>query len=468
MDFEKVFAGNTQSEQRKFIMKVLQYLRPHYSRVVVPCCGQFALVKCAIMAGYPRESIIASDISFFSSLLGYLYTGIPISRLPFKMLDEDLRAHYDSLMDDNLRVAFLMFIIKQRQLRPNVFYEKRYLDELVATSEQNVTLLASRLDAIRQTYAGITYRIEDLRASQSYNDPHTIILLNPPAFSKGYSRMFDLSGLIDYQVSVQEWSMSKEYDALYDSLKSMDSLAFLYRYKEASKIPPDALCFAKEYNPKRYDYWLCTKPQALQGFNYRNMVKMRPLHKTRPIHKARVFSDSDEITPTSKITFVKTTEEHALYYRDLFAHKLGDVKAEMYLLTLIDGKIFAVTGYALRKVFTMKEEYAGEVFGFNAPHSRYTNLNRLLMLLITCTEFNHVLSSFMMRKNRFYTMRGLKTTCLAKYRKVKINNGILKIYGKEKMPNDMYKIKYQTDWHDRTFSDCVRIYLEELNGTPKP
>lgn len=462
MDFEKVFAGNTQSDQRKYIASTLRFLAARgYTHVVVPCCGQFALVKCALAAGIPAASIIASDISFFSSLLGYLYSGKPVSDLPFSILQEDLRVRYEEFTDDNQRVAFLMFVIKQRQLRPNVFYEKRYMDELAVTARRNIMALAARLDRIRHTYEGITYRIEDLRAVEAYNDPQTVILMNPPAFSKGYARMFDLSGLIEFHVPVQEWSMSKEYSSLHDSLKAMDALAFLYRYKEASKIPSGALVFAKEYSTKRYDFWLCTKPEVLADFSYRALVKMRPLHKAHPIHKARVFTDTDVLTPSSRITFLKTTEEHALYYRDLFAHKLGDVKAELYLLTFIDGKVFAVTGYALRKVFTMQEEHVGEVFGFNAPHATYRNMNRLLMLLITCRQFESVIKRFMMRKNRFYTLRGLKTTCLAKYRKVKINNGILTIYGREKMPNDMYKIKYQTEWYERTFADCVKIYLEE-------
>jgi hypothetical protein len=465
MDFEKIFLGNTQSDQRKFIAKALMHLRPRYNRVIVPCCGQFALVKCALQAGFPSSSFIASDVSFFSSLLGYFYTGRPLSELPFTFLIDEIRTRYDELSDDAHRAAFLLLLIKRRQLRQNIFFEKRYLDAMERSVSKNLNALAAQLNHHREVYDGITYHIEGLRTVTQYNDPETIILMNPPAFAKGYSRMFDLTKIINYRVPCEEWSMSKEYYTLHASLLSLDSLAFLYRYKEARNLPTDEIVFAKEYSEKRYDYWLCTKPAALAGFPSLNLIKRRGFHRAKPIAGMRIFTASDELTPQSRITFQQTTEEHALYYRDLFAHKLGDVKAEMYILTCIDHKVFAVTGYALRKIFTMQEQHIGEVFGFNAPHPLYRNINRLLMMLITCRDFERTMQSLMMRKNRFYIVRGLKTTCLAKYRKVKLNNGILEIYNREKLPNDMYRIQYQTEWHDRTYADCVKIYLEELNGS---
>jgi len=328
MDFEKIFLGNTQSDQRKFIAKALVFLRPRFDRVVVPCCGQFALVKCALQAGFPASSIVASDVSLFSSILGYFYTDRPLSDLPFSILLDELRTRYDSYLTDAQKAAFLLFLIKQRQLRPHIFFEKRYLEALLAASPQVLDLLASQLIHHREVYSGIAYRIEDLRAVTQYNDPGTVILMNPPAFAKGYARMFDLSGVIDYRVPVEEWSMGKEYNELHANLCALASLAFLYRYKEARELPSSEVVFAKEYSEKRYDYWLCTKPEQLAEFPSLRLVKRRPLHQSRPLAGARVFSDSDTLRPESRITFIKTTEEHALYYRDLFAHKLGDVRAE--------------------------------------------------------------------------------------------------------------------------------------------
>jgi len=65
-------------------------------------------------------------------------------------------------------------------------------------------------------------------------------------------------------------------------------------------------------------------------------------------------------------------------------------------------------------------------------------------------------------------MTGLKTTRLSKYRKVKLNNGLLNIILREKMPNDMYRLIYETDFYDRTFKECLELYLEEQETKEEP
>jgi len=68
-------------------------------------------------------------------------------------------------------------------------------------------------------------------------------------------------------------------------------------------------------------------------------------------------------------------------------------------------------------------------------------------------------------------MKGLKTTCLSKYRKVKLNNGILPVTFREKLKKgqfaDMYRIVYQVDWYDRTYADCINLYLKEQERKAK-
>jgi len=39
-----------------------------------------------------------------------------------------------------------------------------------------------------------------------------------------------------------------------------------------------------------------------------------------------------------------------------------------------------------------------------------------------------------------------------------------KVRDREKMPNGMYKIVYVTDFYDRSYGDCVRIFLNELEA----
>ena len=221
--------------------------------------------------------------------------------------------------------------------------------------------------------------------------------------------------------------------------------------------------FAKEYSPERYDYWIITKPEVLEGFDKTKGIAHKTTKALNNYKNIKIFTEDDEITNESVVKFVKIDEQTALYYRDLWAHRLGTVKSESYYLVTLDDKAFSVVGFHSSAMLRLETDKVFEVFGFTAPHSKYPNLNRLLMFLITCEAVRPVLASSISRINRVYTFNGLKTTCLAKYRDVKLNKGILKRLSREKMPNGMYKIQYETDFHKRSFADCIKLYLEELD-----
>ena len=233
---------------------------------------------------------------------------------------------------------------------------------------------------------------------------------------------------------------------LYAKLKKEEFCAVVFRQNSVKGFPSEDVYFVKENSKMKFDYWLITK-----NLGQKRMICQKKGSKYKPVRNLKIFSDDDEITPESKIQFVKTTAEHALYYRDLFCHKLGDTKSEMYFLGLIDGKLFATCGFHMSDLFKLKTDKIFETYGFCPPTTKYKNLNKLFMLAIYCQEFRNVVVSNASVRNRIYDLNGLRTTCLSKYRDVKINNGILKIYKTEKLPNDLYKTTSECEFHPWDF-----------------
>lgn len=179
------------------------------------------------------------------------------------------------------------------------------------------------------------------------------------------------------------------------------------------------------------------------------------------------FLPGDDIRHDSDVRVVPTSESHALYYRDLFAHKLGTTRAESYYLILLDGKVFGTFGVAMSRVYRMVEDYYSEVYGFTAYVEKFPRSGRLLMMIITSNEMKRVLMS-QTKANRVYKLSGMKTVCLSKYRNSKSNNGIVRTERREKLPNGMYKIHYIAEFRKDTFKDCLDRFLTEekefING----
>ncbi len=455
---ENIFLGHTPREQRNYIILVLSYLSNRYHKVIIPAVGQFTLAKCAIEAGYKPENIYTSDISLFSTLLGFLLEGKPILNIPFS-LNEAFKEDFNSFNSDEERVAFLFWLMKLAQLEKVKYRPMLYRDLLENRNKYMQTLL-SEVNTFKQIYSGIHYEIEDLRKVVFNQDDDSVVIVNPPVISKGYTKMFDFGDYIQFNPTIEEFNFRKEYIPLFEESKKLSYPVIWYRYRDVKGIDKNNIIYAKEYDVNKVDYWLINKPEVLDGFPYKNFVASFKRKNLRP-YSAPLFSQNDEIKPDSEIKFVQVPEEVALYYRDLFAHKLGTTKAEVYYLMLIDGKVYSVVGFMVGGCLKLKTDKAYENFGFSVANYKYPHENRLLMLMITSKDMQKVFHDTISSKNRIYTINGIKTTCLSTKRSIKTHRGILNRVFREKLPNGFYRIQAETNWHDRTFQETLRQFLKE-------
>lgn len=470
----KVFLGFTPSEQRKFIVAILSHVREKYDKVYVPCAGQFTLVKSAISAGYDPAQVYASDVSLFSSLLGYYYAGKPLSELPFS-IENDYKEIYENWSTDAERIAYIFILIKIKQLREEIIYEAQHREDLLANMVTHVQKMAKVIANAAPYYRGLNYEIADIRDVLNCDDPRAIILCNPPAYAGGYEKMFRLDGIAEWNAKIAQFNYNKEAWGMYCRAKERQSHIIWYKGKDLyfvngkqkERVPSKDIIFCKEYSLLRNDYWLSTKPAELKDCPATYSVIMTKHVEAKPFKNAKLISNEDlPLTRDTKVEFVTVSPQNALYYRDLFAHKLGTVKAEIHRLCLLNGKVFGVCGFHLEKLRGFKSNYIFETYGFNMPLSGDSTIHRVLMLFLTCRDFEKTIGTFSGR-TRTFTAKGIRTTCLSKYRKVKSNNGLFEITFRERMPNGMYKIQYQTDWHEMTFADCITRYYEEKNGIKK-
>ena len=479
---DKVFLGVTPPEQRKFIIAALRHLREKgFDRMVVVAAGQFTLPKCAIEAGFPAKSIETSDISVFSSMLGCLYSGRPMGSLGFEIAEsvsvgsrqEAVRECCEALDDDFKKASYLLWLIKLKQLRTHLYYERVVHDELLANRERYLAGLEDVLRKAAATYQGMSYEVADLRdvIARPHTDK-TILLVNPPAYKGGYNKMFGpIEQIVRWDPGIAQFDMKEEYLRLYAQTKQYPFPTFWGKFGYSLDGLGADCVFAKRYKKDRFDFWLLTKPELLDGLDIKGTIAWTNDKELKPHKNLRIWGPDDELHPESTVRFVTVEMPQALYYRELWAHRLGVTKSERYYLILIDGKVFGTVGFHASNLLRLKSDKIEETFGFSAPSRRYPNINRLLMYLITCRDMGAVLRRDLSKANRFYTLTGLKTTCLAKYRHVKLNSGLLKLVSREKESNELYKIRYECEFRDQSFQEALRAYLEEFKakyGASKP
>ena len=103
------------------------------------------------------------------------------------------------------------------------------------------------------------------------------------------------------------------------------------------------------------------------------------------IRKLAIYDDH-EITPASKFRVILVGLPTALYYRDLFVHRLGATTADRGSLLLVDGQVMTAFGIFIQDFLQFRTRHLLEMFGITRSSRRYRRLGKLFMLLLTSGE----------------------------------------------------------------------------------
>ncbi|HOI37201.1 MAG TPA: hypothetical protein PLF11_07430 [Bacillota bacterium] len=465
LQVDKIFLGHTAAKQRAYLRHALTRFREGgCERVVIPCCGQFSLAFVAVEAGYRPSQVCCSDISLFSGLIGHLCSGVPIEALGFTLAPE-YQEGYDQRATEIDRAAYLFWLMKVAQLQESknpVLRETR--DYFTLHQGKVIERVRGHLEAILGKLSGIRYMTADVRdVLRDSRDPQEIVLVNPPVYEKGYEKQFDFHGSIVYSAGVEEFSWKKEYLKLFDANRENPAPMLWLRVHHAKEADPENIVFAQEFNFKKSEFWLINNPAYVEKFGLDRSIDARGMKRTKPL-RAKVLPADYEICPDTQVSMKMVKRDVAMYYRDLFAHKMGQTAAEWDVVMLLDGMVFGVFGLHTRDLRILRSDIMYEVYGFNRPLAKYPNANRLLMLCITTKRFRDWAMRLIFPRNRLAVCNRFKTTCFSKYRTVKLNHGILNRISREKLENGNYKTVWETEWRDQSYAECVRQYLNEVKG----
>ncbi len=473
-------------------MLVIRHLldNHNFNRLVVPCAGLFSQMKGAFQAGIKPEQVEASDFSFFTSMLGFLYSGKPLEKLGYEILDPVVEREHDQCEDDFERCAVMMLHLKLRQFKATQFHQRRFINYYLENKEMVLREIVTSLKNNHLIYGGIDYEMADLREilSREY-DEQTLVFINPPSYSGGYTVMFPIEDMVRLEYLVEEFDYDSEFPEEYwkSKEKKWTGLWTAFGYKAddsrytTDTIPAEDFVFAEE-RPNLHlhtEYMTITKPELLKTFPHKSMVWARQDQFMEKVKQYKTVPIDFVLKETTKISIKFINRESALYYRSLWAHKLGNSNADDFGMICLDNYAFAVYGFNyadMRRFRLGVKDDLHLLFGFNPKINGYPRLNRLVMRIMTCREFKNIILNGPLRTNRLFNVGGVKTTCYSKYRKVKLNSGIFKVYAREKVKEGQahqntnirtgYKISYRTDFNKLDFKEVLKNALDsgELVG----
>lgn len=191
-----LFAGILRAPMRAYLHRILSGARTHdYTRIVEPAAGPFTACQLAAAAGYSTDQLEASDVSFFSAVLGRAINGLPLDDLEIQATGVEF--------DTSDPAAALWALVYLRSVNKTTgaprgggwYYWRDLQVDLVRRRDEHLAAINKTIGAARKL-AGFKYSDRDMfeHIEATRDDPNAVLVLYPPTYRGGYEKIEETGG----------------------------------------------------------------------------------------------------------------------------------------------------------------------------------------------------------------------------------------------------------------------------------
>ena len=457
-----LFKGISRRPSREYTRQALLRYQP--KRVVTPCVGSFSLAAVAATVIAPGK-IWASDVTLYSLAIGsavagrdfrveLLDTAGDVGEAIRPYLGGDVLTKAAAVLCGLRAVQFsgakakIHLLQKQRELL-------RRLDIYVPETKAHLQALAGQL-------SGLQYESRDLWEvlSEYKGDEQCSILLSPPRYTGGYTKMFEgIDTVFDWDNPSIAQFREEQHGELMEYLADAKAQVLMY-YAGGHTDPslewgsPWNACFADKpsLSSNQALNWIVTnKPTG------GNIAINRWALASKP-QRYKLFDG--QVTAESHVRAMPTTRATADYYRDLFIHKINSAYSVTYALLMLDGAVWGVTGLLTKDYKRGRNDHMIVVFAFTVPHS-HPRLHKLTLLTVVSSWFYDDVfgaSDWYQSRGRPGTVHTLMKT---PYPESKTARGILTLDWRNRLPDGSYELHYSTELQVRSQRETVKLWLQK-------
>ena len=199
MDPGAMFLGCLNGVEQKFLIELIKNARQSgYTRFVEPCAGTFAMSNLGVQSGLRAEQIETSDVNMMTSVMGYAITSQSLA---------PLEIHAQGFSDEELldpAVALYAQIYLRTSKNAGNEYFHNILRDLKDRRDEHIESIRRQLEVAKNLLGGMSYRPLDMweHLKEVKDDPHTIIIANPPTYFAGYEKFYDTQGKMTWKEPV--------------------------------------------------------------------------------------------------------------------------------------------------------------------------------------------------------------------------------------------------------------------------
>lgn len=452
------FIGVVAPQQQKFLKILLENARKSgYTRFVEPCAGTFAMSHLAIQSGYKPENIETSDVSMFSSIMGYAVMGKSIDTLGIKA-----EGFSTEEMADPATALFAQIYLRTVKKAGNEYYFN-LMKDLEYRREEHIQNIQKQIDEAKAMLHGMNYRALDMNEhfKECFEDPSCIVIANVPTYTAGYEKFFDTGGKMSWnEPNYTIFDPKTGKKDLFEKMKDAKCLFLCYEESPPGETAGSPIFARYGVRDGINTYVTTNKPEEAVMFARGKKITRPNGEKIEPL-KCSILPRDYEITEKCKVEVIKVQAANAQYYRKLWTHNFTGSAAQINLALMIDGKIAGVFG--LDKSALTIGVHGGEtedvmflMYGMSVPHIKF-RIPRLMTMLAQdkCVIYPHC-TDLEIKK-----VKGLRTAQMTRYPESKSMRGLMKLVKRNPDKKMGYHLVYQSELFDRTLRQTLVEWLRK-------
>lgn len=433
-----LFVGPTKQQERQFLYSVFQKLRGKYERYVEPSVGSFVMAQVARAAGYAPSSMEFSDVTLFSSVLGYLCSGRDLAELDVKVEGTTLGLSGVPI-EDAAMILYMQARIRFEQKSEHDYWHE-YLRDMSTGAERHIATLTYQLKRLTERFRGCWYEPMDIMDHiERAKDGHCVIYAAPPSYGGGYEKFYDTQGRLTWrEPKYGMFDPDEGVGNLLGMTAQSNALLLILEERltgEASSSP----IYARQMAPGRSTYVISNRPEEVLDLTGIQAID-RGGWKAEPL-QVPIIPYDHEITTKSKVEVKPIPGVNALYYRDLWMHKIDYKPAHNEFAVFVDNYLAGIAGYDTRSVnMTFAEKWSDALiltYAVGAPHA----LRRLTRLVTMLALSKEVVRAVVPPWAAVQAKR-VMTTAFTKYPESKGLRGIMKLDERQKDNQYGYRLIY--------------------------
>ncbi len=449
-----LFLSTWDQAERDYMLAVSSALRRRgdFHTVIEPCAGAYVMPRVHRMAGWPAESMEMSDVCLFTSVLGCVCSGTPLSSLEVRV-DGELLPLTGSVVDDGAIVLYEQLRLRMAA-KPKVAYWNEMRRDIDLRRDAYVEQVRSRLAENAETFRGSRYSVEDMwRHMRRYaDDPGVVISINPPTYKGGFERFYDTKGRLtwaepEYEVfdaAVHQYEIAEE-------ARGWKALLLCQQQCEPGRAAGHVVHARDLSRGQIVVVWTNRPDDVTEAAGVSAVTRVMGETSTKP--DMPIVEQDVDVEAAKEAWVVKIKPSEARYLKELWMHKLDFKNAGTDFAVVVDGSVVGIAGYDLSAIYKPYQEHMRDAvimtYAVGAPHAQ-----RLTRLVTTVAMSRAVVDAVAESWAAAQASR-VVTVEYTKYHEAKGLRGIMSLLSREKDKKYGQKLIYGSPLVERSATEAL-------------